>query len=151
MCTVTVLTYFLSGAAKVRGPLGWEWVGGEVLRSQIAVDGLRKELLGDGAPPLVFTLYNNVLLFMTMAVGTLAVERGAPVVLLDKRLTRVWAFGAFLMHWGIFFIMGINFRYQLSGVMFAPLFEVERLLGWARSVKERLGVPRALQTAPVNH
>jgi hypothetical protein len=116
-----------------------------------AVDGLRKELLGDGAPPLVFTLYNNVLVFMAMAVGTLAVELGAPVALLDKRLTRVWAFGAFLMHWGIFFIMGINFRYQLSGVMFAPLFEVERLLGWARSVKERLGVPSVLQKAPVDH
>jgi hypothetical protein len=151
MCTVTVLTYFLSGVAKVAGPLGWEWAGGEALRSQMAVDGLRKALLGDGAPPLVFTLYNNVLLFTMMGIGTLILELGAPAALLEKRLGRWWAVSAFLMHWGIFFIMGIKFRYQLAGLIFAPFFDVERLAGWARSVRERLSAAHVPQKAAANH
>lgn len=32
MNTVTVLTYFLAGVAKVKGPLGWQWASGETLR-----------------------------------------------------------------------------------------------------------------------
>jgi hypothetical protein len=58
MCAVTVITYFLAGVAKVAGPLGWSWGSGEALRSQIAVDAMRKELLGSAAPPWL-------LLFMT--------------------------------------------------------------------------------------
>jgi predicted DCC family thiol-disulfide oxidoreductase YuxK len=56
--------------------------------------------------------------------------------LFNRRFGRFWAINAFLMHWGILFVMRITFTYQLSGVMFAPFFEVERLadrvrkLGW---------------------
>ncbi|MBA2450365.1 MAG: hypothetical protein H0V51_20310 [Chloroflexi bacterium] len=127
---VTVLTYFLAGVAKLAGPLGWKWASGDALRGQVAVDGLRKELLGDGAARLAFALYNNVSLFRTMGLGSLVVELVAPAVLLDKRLSRLWAIGAFLMHWGIFFIMKIKFRYQLAGLIFAPFFDVERLAAW---------------------
>ena len=36
------------------------------------------------------------------------------------------------MHWGIFFIMGIRFRYQLIGIIFAPFFDVEKPVEWLR-------------------
>jgi len=35
---------------------------------------------------------------------------------------------AFGMHWGIRAIMGIRFRYNMSGVMYASFFPVERVL-----------------------
>jgi hypothetical protein len=35
---------------------------------------------------------------------------------------------AFLMHWGILLVMRITFHYQLSGVLFAPFFRIERIL-----------------------
>src|SRR5207248_5118158 len=59
---------------------------------------------------------NQAWLFATMGALTFAVELGAPLALLNKRLGRTWAFMAFLMHWGIVFIMAIEFRYHLSGI-----------------------------------
>ncbi|MGH8009427.1 MAG: hypothetical protein ACREQ3_20750 [Candidatus Binatia bacterium] len=126
MCAVAVLAYFVTGVAKVAGPLGWSWAHGEALLSQVAADGLRKDLLGAGASPWISTLYDYVFLFAIMGVGSLALELGAPVALLNKRLSLLWAVSTFLMHWGIFFIMGITFRYQLSGMIFAPFFMVKK-------------------------
>ncbi|MCG8448380.1 MAG: hypothetical protein MI725_02215 [Pirellulales bacterium] len=126
MCAVTLVTYFLAGVAKVAGPLGWSWAGGEALRSQIAVDALRKELLSSGGPELAFALYDQVWLFTALGVGTFVLELGAPLALLNKRLAQFWAINAFFMHWGIYFIMDINFRYCLTGVIFATFFAVER-------------------------
>jgi hypothetical protein len=125
--TLTALTYFVAGVAKLKGPLGRRWATGESLRSQVLVDGLRKELMGDGAAPLAFTLYRQLALFRLLAVGSLLMELGAPLALLDRRLARLWAVNVFLMHWGIYLIMRIKFRYQLSGLVFAPFFDVERL------------------------
>jgi hypothetical protein len=127
MSTVTTLTYFLAGVAKLAGPLGPHWAGGEALRAQIAVDGLRKELLGEGAAPLAYRLYDKVLLFQLIGVGSLVLELAAPACLADRRLARAWAAATLLMHWGIFAIMRITFRYQLSGLIFASFFEIERL------------------------
>ncbi len=64
--------------------------------------------------------------------SSLAVELAAPLVPPSHRLSRLWPVGAFLMHWGIFAVMGIRFRYQMSAVMFASFFEVERLVGLGR-------------------
>ena len=140
MCTVTVLTYFLAGVAKVAGPLGWSWGTGEALRGQIAVDALRKELLGSGGPALAFALYDQVLLFAIMGVGTLILELGAPVVVFSRRLSRWWVLSVFLMHWGVFFIMGIRFRYQLCGLLFASFFELERIRTRVRFPSVRRGL-----------
>jgi predicted DCC family thiol-disulfide oxidoreductase YuxK len=76
-----------------------------------------------------------VLLFTVLGFGSLIIELGAPAAMLHKRLGRFWASSAFMMHWGIFFIMGIEFRYQLSGVIFAPFFRVERLATWLQTQK----------------
>ncbi len=116
---VTAATYLVAGIAKLRGPLGWSWTRGESLRSQIAADALRKELLGSTSAPLGVRLYSRTRLFRLLATGSLLVELAAPLALLDRRLGRAWAVGAFGMHWGIRALMGIRFRHQQSGVAFA--------------------------------
>jgi len=63
-----------------------------------------------------------------LAIGSLAIELLGPAVLVDKRLARLWAVHALLMHWDMFFIMKIKFRYQMSGLMYAPFFDVERVV-----------------------
>lgn len=143
MCAVTVMTYFVCGVAKVMGPLGWGWASGEALRGQIAVDGLRKELLGGGATDLSFALYGYTTMFTIMAAGSLGMELGAPVAMTNRRLGWVWALAALSMHWGIFFVMGIRFRYQLSGLIFASFFPLERVVSLAPTGLRRLLAPTA--------
>ena len=133
MRALTTLPYLLAGIAKVKGPLGWRWATGESLRRQVAVDGLRKELLGSSAAPAAFALYRHVALFRALAVGSLAVELLAPATLASRRASQLWALNALGMHWGILAVMGIKFRYQLAGVAFAPFFPVERVI--ARAVE----------------
>jgi len=130
MNTMTVLTYFVSGVAKVKGPLGWTWATGESLRSQVAVDALRKELLGSAGAPLAPRLYHAVGLFRLLAIGSLALELGAPLALAHRWLARGWAANAFLLHWGIYAVMKITFRYQMAGIMYLSFFEVERVGAW---------------------
>jgi predicted DCC family thiol-disulfide oxidoreductase YuxK len=139
ICAITVSGYFLCGVAKVAGDLGWSWATGEALRGQLAVDALRKEFLGDGAPAVVFTLYQHIELFWVIGVGTLVLELGAPAALLHKWIGRWWAIGALMMHWGIYFIMGIIFDYSLSGIVFAAFFPLERPLRWASSWRAKAG------------
>ncbi|MGH8903232.1 MAG: HTTM domain-containing protein [Egibacteraceae bacterium] len=140
--TVTTATYWLAGVAKVAGPLGWGWAGGEALRSQVLADGLRKELLGDGAAPLVSALHGRPGLWRAMAVGSLAAELGAPLALPSRRLAKLWALVAFGMHWGIHAIMRIKFRYQMSGVTFAPFFELDRLPALLRRLAGRQAIDK---------
>jgi hypothetical protein len=128
MNVATALTYFVAGVAKVVGPLGWGWARGEALRGQVAVDGLRKELLGACASRLAYRLHDKLPVYRAMGLGSLALELAAPAALADRRLARAWAVGTCSMHWGILLVMGIKFRYQLSGLIFAPLFEVERIV-----------------------
>ncbi|MGH7884968.1 MAG: hypothetical protein ACRENO_04650 [Thermodesulfobacteriota bacterium] len=135
MCAVSVCTYFLAGIAKVEGEVGWGWISGEALRSQVAVDGLRKEILGSEATNMFFTLYDNLFLFTIMGAGTFILELGAPIALYNRRLGQIWAISAFFMHWGIYFIMGIKFRYQLSGIFFTTFFDMEKVVNWIKPNK----------------
>jgi hypothetical protein len=133
ICAVTAVTYVLSGIAKVSGPLSWGWALGDGLRNQVGFDGLRKELISDGAAPLAFVLFNNLPLATVMGVGTLVLELGAPLALLSAWSRRLWAIGTFLMHWGIFAIMGITFWYHMSGLAFVPFLLDERVVAWCRT------------------
>jgi predicted DCC family thiol-disulfide oxidoreductase YuxK len=108
--------------------MGWSWATSQSLRNQIAVDGLRKEFLAAGAPELVFAFAGWDALFLAMGVLTLVVELGAPAALLHRKLAGFWVAAASMMHWGIFFIMGIEFRYALIGLPFVAFFRLERLL-----------------------
>ncbi len=128
MNAVTAAAYLLAGIAKVAGASGWGWVRGDALRRQVAVDGLRKQVYGSRASELAYRLYPHRRLFGAMAVVALLVELGAPLAMADRRLGRVWVAAAYGMHWGILAVMGITFRYQLSGVAFASWWPVERVL-----------------------
>jgi hypothetical protein len=138
LCTITLITYFLAGVAKVAGPLGWAWAGGEGLRAQLAVDAMRKDLLGSGAPPLVFFLFQHVWLFAIIGVATLVIELIALPLILSRRAARWWAVLAIMMHWSIYAVMGIQFWYHQSGVIYTPFFDLERLPAWLRTQLGRL-------------
>jgi hypothetical protein len=128
LCAVTAATYLLAAVAKIVGPLGLTWMTGEALRSQIAVDALRKELLDGEEPAGAFAIYGQLPLLTAFAIGSFALELLAPLAVLFRRFAPWWAIGAFLMHWGIYFIMEIRFDYHLCGVVFASFFPVERIL-----------------------
>src|SRR6266699_1245473 len=128
MCAVTGAAYFVTAVAKLAGPLGLSWMTGQALRSQMAVDALRKELLGLPSNPVAYALYDWLPLFTLLGAGSLALELLAPLALLHRRAGWFWSINTFLMHWGILLVMGISFRYQLAGVLFASFFPIERIL-----------------------
>lgn len=128
---VTSSTYFLAGVAKLFAG-GLEWAAGTSLRSQIAVDTLRKELLGAPTAGLAYELYDQVWLFSALGVFSLVIEVLAPLALLSPRLGQLWAVNAFGMHWGIYMLMHITFRYQMSGFLFLSFFPLERVVAHFR-------------------
>ncbi|MDN5211348.1 DCC1-like thiol-disulfide oxidoreductase family protein [Fulvivirgaceae bacterium BMA12] len=134
VCAATVLTYFMAGLAKVFGDLAWDWVSGNAMRSQVAVDALRKTVLGETHSPLFEWLYPHTTLFLLMGVLTFVLELGGPLILGHKRAGMIWAVLTWSMHWGIFFIMGIRFRYQMSGIIFLPFFETEKAIPYLRKL-----------------
>lgn len=132
LCAVTVAVYVLSAVAKLSGPLGLGWAFGDGLRNQIGFDALRKELLELGAQPLAYVVFNNLALASTIGISAIALELGAVVALFSDRIGRLWAVGAYGMHWGIHAVMGITFWYHLTGLAFAPFLVSEGLVRWFR-------------------
>ena len=132
ICAVTCAAYFLAGVAKVMGPLGFAWASGEALRSQLAVDAIRKEVLELKPMTQIDLLYNQIWLFWLFGVATFILELGAPFALARRRIGWIWALATLGMHWGIFFLMGIKFRYQLSGIIFFSFFPMESIFHQGR-------------------
>ena len=128
MCSLVVCSYFLAAVAKIAGPMGFAWMTGENLRAQMAVDGIRKELLGKDPNPFSYAIYDKVLLFTVLSAGSLVTEFFAPLALFNRRFGWLWCINAFLMHWGILAVMHITFHYQLTGMMYLAFFPVERIL-----------------------
>ncbi|MEO8698901.1 MAG: HTTM domain-containing protein [Kofleriaceae bacterium] len=122
---LVVVTYVLAGIAKLR-IAGFDWLDGELLRNQIAVDNARKSLLGDSIAPLATTFLAHPALFTVFSALTLVVELGAPVALLGGRFGKLWALAAWGFHLGVVLLMNIWFLYPLSFVAFLPMFEPER-------------------------
>ncbi len=129
MAAITCLTYVLAGVAKLRLG-GWAWAEGEFLRDQVAVDNLRKVLLGSSPSPLATPLLEHPALFEVMAIATLVVELGAPLALLHRRIAAGWAVAAWGFHVGVAALMYIIFPYPLVGIAYAPLFACERPMRW---------------------
>jgi hypothetical protein len=148
---VTVLTYLLAGVAKLRAS-GWGWAEGDVLRNQVAHDNLRKAVLGSPWSPVGGWLVGSGWVWPPAAALTLAVELGAPLVLVWRRLRPWWAGAAWGFHVGVLVVMAIVFPYPLSGVAFASLFRLERpgaslAAAWSRARARR--EPRPSPPAPV--
>lgn len=132
MTWVTAVCYVLAGIAKLKlaGPL---WLGGDLLRAQIAYDNLRKLELGSNYSALGAWLVRHPGPFVALSWLTFVLELGAPLALFGKRAAAVWVAAAWLFHLGVLALMAIPFFYQLSLVAYAPLFPVERLVTFARS------------------
>ncbi len=129
MAAITILTYVLAGIAKLRLG-GLEWAQGVALRDQVAVDNLRKLLLGASTSPIAMPFLRHPWLFEGLAIGTLVVELGAPLALLGRRLAWAWALAAWGFHLGVLALMTIVFPYSLGFLAYAPLFACERPLAW---------------------
>ncbi|MGN6110369.1 MAG: HTTM domain-containing protein [Kofleriaceae bacterium] len=130
LVALTAATYVLAGVAKLR-IAGFGWIDGELLRNQIAIDNLRKALLGDGIAPLAIPFLDHPSGFTVFCVMTLAIELGAPVALLGGRIARLWALGAMGFHLGVVLLMNIWFPYPLFGIAMLPIVAVERPFEWA--------------------
>jgi hypothetical protein len=128
MKSAGTIPYLLAGIAKLGQQQGWTWAKGDAMRRHVAVDVVRKEINGSKPAPAAALLYPHRRLFTLAAIGTLILELGAPLALLNNRLGRLWATAMFGMHWGVKFVMDIRFDYQLFGASFAPWFRVEKLL-----------------------
>lgn len=127
LATLTAATYMLAGIAKLR-IAGTDWLDGELLRNHIAVDNLRKALLGDFIAPLAHPFLDHPGQLVGFSVMTLVIELGAPVALLHRRIGYLWALGAWGFHVGVVLMMNIWFPYPLAGIALLPLLPAERLV-----------------------
>lgn len=148
LATITALTYVLAGVAKLRNA-GFAWLDGEVLLSHVAWDNLRKIELGDLHSPIGAALLAYPAVFVPLAWGSMILELGAPIALFGPRLARIWAAAMWAFHLGVLVIMAIAFMYPLSGVAFAPLFEVERpLVALGQRLRRRRPTSRLARLLP---
>lgn len=127
---VTVATYFVAGVAKFRFGGGFGWLDGDGLLRLVAHDNLRKRLLGDASSPFAPAAVGHPLIFQVGAWTTSIVELGAPLALLGRRWAVGWSALAWTFHLGVLVLMVVLFPYPLSGIAFASMLPVERLLAW---------------------
>lgn len=133
MAALTTATYLLAGIAKLR-IAGGAWLDGDLLRNQIAVDNLRKALLGDSTAPLAQLFLEHPAPLLFFSVMTLVIELGAPLALLHRRIGHVWAITAWAFHVGVVLLMNIWFPYPLFGFAFLPLLPAEKIIARATTV-----------------
>jgi hypothetical protein len=136
LAALTVATYLLAGIAKLR-IAGLAWVDGEQLRNHIAIDNLRKALLGDGLGPLAHLVLAHPSPLLVFSIASLAIELGAPLALVHRRIGHAWAIGAWGFHVGVVLLMNIWFVYPLAAVAFLPLVPAERVIVAALGIVRR--------------
>ena len=108
LAVITVIAYVLAGIAKLRLG-GWAWTDGDALREQIAIDNLRKHLMGAPMSPVAAAFLEHTWMMSALAIGTMVVELGAPVALLHRRIAAAWAVAAWGFHVGVVVLMAIVF------------------------------------------
>ncbi|MBA3500426.1 MAG: HTTM domain-containing protein [Myxococcota bacterium] len=137
LVALTAAAYMLAGIAKLR-IAGLDWIDGELLRNQIAIDNLRKALLGDAIAPLATQFLEHPRLFTAFSALTLGLELGAPLALLGGKVARLWALMVWGFHLGVVLLMNIWFLYPLVFVAFLPVFHCERPIAWViKQVRDR--------------
>ena len=127
MSLCTVVAYVVAGIAKLKLS-GGTWLGGELLRAQIAYDNLRKLELGTQVSPLGPWLVRKPAIFPLLALLTLLVELGAPIALWKRRVALAWVAAAWSFHLGVLLLMSIAFVYQLTGVAYLSFLPLEELV-----------------------
>jgi hypothetical protein len=142
LAALTCATYLLAGIAKLR-LAGVQWLDGDQLRAQIAIDNARKALLGEATAPLAGWLMRHPAGLVLPSLATLVIELAAPLALVASGtrfgswLTRGWIAAAWAFHVGVIFAMNVWFPYPLCGVAFLPLIEAEHVIGWPRRWSRR--------------
>ena len=131
------LPYVVSALAKVRGPSGWGWMLGENLRDQVGMNGIWYAMTKGHAEAITYHIYDYVWPWTVMAVLTLVVEFGAPLAMLHRRIGYAFVATVLGLHYGIFIVMGIGFKYQVTGVAYLCFFQWERFPGWLASIRGR--------------
>lgn len=127
MSLITVATYVVAGAAKLRFGGGLDWLDGDRLLRLVGHDNLRKRLLGDPYSPFVTHVTEWTWLFTVAAVLAVVVELGAPFALFGRRVRYGWIGLAWAFHVGVLALMAVLFPYPLVGAAFASMLPVERL------------------------
>jgi hypothetical protein len=136
LAALTVATYLLAGIAKLR-IAGFAWVDGEQLRNHIAIDNLRKALLGDGLGPFAHLVLEHPSPLLVFSIMSLVIELGAPLALVHRGIGHAWAIGAWGFHVGVVLLMNIWFIYPLAAVAFLPLVPAERVIVAAVGIVRR--------------
>ncbi len=136
LAALTAATYVLAGIAKLR-IAGFDWLDGELLRNQIAIDNLRKALLGDHVAPLAHLVLDHPSPLVVFSAAALVIELGAPLALAGRRLGYAWALAAWGFHAGVVLLMNIWFPYPLVGLAFLPLVPAEKVIHAARGIRRR--------------
>lgn len=127
LAMLTAATYLLAGIAKMR-IAGADWLDGVQLRNQIAVDNLRKAVMGDSTAMFALPIIRQQTMLAVLSVMTLVVEIGAPVALVGGRPAKLWCLAAWGFHVGVVFTMNIWFPYPLCGAAFVPMLPLERVI-----------------------
>jgi len=126
LCLATVVTYLLSGIAKLRFS-GADWFDPDTLATHIGYSATRMETIGGRLPPLARPILQQQWLIGPMAVGAIAVELGAPLALTSRRARNLWVPAALLFHLGTAATMLVFFGYRGLGFAMLPLFHLEKL------------------------
>ena len=142
MAALTVSIYLLAGIAKLRNS-GFGFVDGETLRNFVAFGNVRKIELGSHHSPIGAWASAYPAFFSVLAWGSLALELGAPLALLHRRVGRLWSYGVWGFHLGVLVLMAIGFMYQMTFIAFAPFFRCERLV---LRVRDRVRSRRVART-----
>jgi hypothetical protein len=129
LVAITAVTYVLAAIAKLR-IAGVGWLDGELLRNQIAVDNLRKVLLGSAVAPLATPFLDHPSGFTAFSVMTIVLELSAPIALVGPRTAKLWAISAWGFHVGVVLLMNIWFLYPLLGVAYVASLPSERPFLW---------------------
>jgi len=118
MILCACVAYCVAGWSKI-GAEGLSWADGGTLRGQVLRNAFWYEFIAGKAPaPTLSVLAWPVGVFRALSIVSLALELGAPLALLDRRLTLAFALAMFGFHWGVMFTMGIPFAYHLAGFAF---------------------------------
>lgn len=119
LALATALGYVIAAWAKIRNG-GLDWITGDVLRSHIAYDNLRKQVLGDPSSPFVELVVPHRWLFPPLAAASMVIELGAVAALAHGAVRHAWLLATWLFHVAILALMAILFPYQLLGIAFLP-------------------------------
>ena len=126
LAIVTALTYFLAGVAKLRLS-GTAWFDPATLANHIGYSATRMDTIGGPTPPLSRFVLQNQWLIVPLACVALAIELGAPLALLGRRLRNLWVGAALCFHAGTGATMLVFFGYRGLGVALLPLFAIEQI------------------------